>query len=76
MFEALISGLSLVFQWPAIGYLVLGVFLGIWVGAVPGLGGIIGLVILLPFTYGMDPVSAFALLLGMFAVSSTSDTIA
>ena len=76
MFEALISGLSLVFQWPAIGYLVLGVFLGIWVGAVPGLGGIIGLVILLPFTYGMDPVSAFALLLGMFAVTSTSDTIA
>jgi putative tricarboxylic transport membrane protein len=76
MLEALLDGLSLVFQWPAIGYLVLGVFLGIWLGAVPGLGGIIGLVILLPFTYGMDPVSAFALLLGMFAVTSTSDTIA
>ncbi|MEC7488347.1 MAG: tripartite tricarboxylate transporter permease [Pseudomonadota bacterium] len=76
MLEALLGGLSLVFQWPAIGYLVLGVFLGIWLGAVPGLGGIIGLVILLPFTYGMDPVSAFALLLGMFAVTSTSDTIA
>ena len=76
MLEASLDGLSLVFQWPAIGYLVLGVFLGIWLGAVPGLGGIIGLVILLPFTYGMDPVSAFALLLGMFAVTSTSDTIA
>ncbi len=76
MFEAFVSGLVLVFQWPAIGYLVFGVFLGIWLGAVPGLGGIIGLVILLPFTYGMDPVSAFALLLGMYAVTSTSDTIA
>ena len=31
---------------------------------------------LLPFTYGMEPVHAFALLLGMFAVTSTSDTIA
>ena len=76
MIEAVLDGLVLVFQWPAIGFLVLGVLLGIWLGAVPGLGGIIGLVILLPFTYGMDPVSAFALLLGMFAVTSTSDTIA
>ena len=31
--------------------------------------------ILLPFTYSMDSVSAFALLIGMFAVTSTSDTI-
>ena len=76
MIDALIAGLSLVFEWPAIGFLMLGVFIGIWMGAIPGLGGVIGLVLLLPFTYGMDPVPAFALLLGMFAVTSTSDTIA
>ncbi|MBT4939324.1 MAG: hypothetical protein HON14_09350, partial [Rhodospirillaceae bacterium] len=39
------------------------------------LGGIIGLVLLLPFTYEMEAVPAFALLLGMYAVTSTSDTI-
>jgi TctA family transporter len=33
-------------------------------------------VILLPFTFGMEPVEAFALLLGMYAVTTTSDTIA
>ena len=66
----------MVFQWPAIGFLMLGVFIGIWLGAIPGLGGIIGLVLLLPFTFGMEPVPAFALLLGMYAVTSTSDTIA
>lgn len=76
MFDAFITGLFLVFEWPAIGFLMLGVFIGIWLGAVPGLGGIIGLVLLLPFTFGMDPVPAFSLLLGMFAVTSTSDTIA
>ncbi len=76
MLDAFFTGLFLVFQWPAIGYLFLGVLIGIWLGAVPGLGGIIGLVMLLPFTFGMDPVSAFALLLGMFAVTTTSDTIA
>lgn len=76
MVDALITGLSLVFEWPAIGFLFLGVFIGIWMGAVPGLGGVIGLVLLLPFTYGMEPVPAFALLLGMYAVTTTSDTIA
>ncbi len=76
MIEAMWTGLELVFQWPAIGYLVLGVFIGMWMGAVPGLGGVVGLVILLPFTFGMETVPAFALLLGMYTVTSTSDTIA
>lgn len=76
MLEGVLNGLLLVFSWPAIGYLLLGVFIGMWMGAVPGLGGAIGLVILLPFTFGMETVSAFALLLGMYAVTSTSDTIA
>ena len=73
---AFLEGLTLVFQWPAIGYLILGVFLGIWLGAVPGVGGFTGLILLLPFTYKMEAVPAFALLLGMFAITSTSDTIA
>jgi|GEM_PF-7128201 len=46
MLDALITGLSLVFEWPAIGFLMLGVFIGIWFGAIPGLGGVIGLVLL------------------------------
>ena len=76
MFESFIQGFVLVFQWPALGFLVFGVFIGIWLGAVPGLGGILGLVILLPFTFDMEPVSAIALLLGMYAVTTSSDTIA
>ena len=76
MLDAFITGLLLVFEWPAIGFLFLGIITGIWLGAVPGLGGVIGLVILLPFTFGMETVSAFALLLGMYAVTTTSDTIA
>ncbi|MBT3766925.1 MAG: tripartite tricarboxylate transporter permease [Rhodospirillaceae bacterium] len=76
MIDAMWTGLVLIFQWPALGYLFLGVFIGMWMGAVPGLGGVVGLVILLPFTFGMETVSAFALLLGMYTVTSTSDTIA
>ena len=76
MIDGMLAGLALVFTWPTIGYLLLGVFIGMWVGAVPGLGGVVGLVLLLPFTYGMDPVPAIALLMGLYAVTSSSDTIA
>jgi len=75
MIDGMLAGLSLVLSWPTFGYLLLGVFIGMWVGAVPGLGGVVGLVLLLPFTFSMDPVSAFALLMGLYAVTSTSDTI-
>ena len=76
MLDAAFSGLYLVIAWPAIGYLFLGVFIGLYFGAVPGLSGLVGMAILLPFTFDMEPVSAFAFLLGMFAVTTTSDTVA
>ena len=76
MIDGMLAGLVLALAWPALGYLLLGVFLGLWIGAVPGLGGAVGLALMLPFTFGMDPVPAFALLLGMYAVTSTSDSVA
>jgi TctA family transporter len=76
MLDALLSGFVLLFQWPALGYLGLGIALGLYFGAVPGLSGLVGMAILLPFTFGMEPISAFAFLLGMYAVTTTSDTIA
>ena len=76
MLESAWVGLTLVVQWPAVGYLLAGIFIGLFFGAVPGLSGLVGLAILLPFTFEMSSVSAFAFLLGMFAVTTTSDTIA
>lgn len=76
MLDTLISSLHLVLQWQALFYLCLGVLIGIWMGAVPGLGGAVGLVLLMPFTFGMDPIPAFALLLGSWAATSTSGAIA
>lgn len=75
MLSSFADGLLLVLQWPAIGFLCLGVILGVWLGAVPGLSGIVGMVIVLPFTFGMDPVAAFALLLALYAVTTTGDTL-
>ena len=75
MLEALFTGLGLIFQWHVLGYFALGCAIGILMGAIPGLGGAIGLVLLLPFTFSMEPVAAFALLLSSWASTSTSGAI-
>jgi len=55
-------------------HLSMGVALGLAVGAFPGLGGIVGLSMVMPFLYGMDTISALATLIGIVAVIPTSDT--
>ena len=55
-------------------YLFGGVLLGLFIGWLPGLGGISGMSIMLPFLFGMDPVGALAAMVGMSSVTSTSDT--
>ncbi len=47
-----------------VALLVGGTLLGVFVGVVPGLGGIVLLVVLLPFLYNVSPALALALLLG------------
>lgn len=56
-------------------FLFFGVLVGLALGAIPGLGGIVGLAILLPFTYALDPYAAFAMMIGLISVTSTADTI-
>ncbi len=67
---------DLILQPIVLGYLVLGVVMGLAVGVFPGLGGIAGLSLLLPFMFGMDPILGLALMIGMVAVVPTSDTFA
>ena len=67
---------SLILQPVVIGYLVLGVMMGLAIGVFPGLGGIAGLSLLLPFMFGMEPILGLALMIGMVAVVPTSDTFA
>ncbi|TDE07456.1 tripartite tricarboxylate transporter permease [Jiangella asiatica] len=55
-------------------YLCLGVAIGTVLGILPALGGLAGMSMLLPFIFGMDPTEGLALLVGMFAITATSDT--
>lgn len=55
-------------------FLFTGVILGLVVGILPGLGGIAGLSVLLPFVFGMDASNALAMMIGLIAPLATSDT--
>lgn len=75
MIEAALGALDMILDPTRLFILCTAVLLGLCIGVIPGLGGIVGLAILIPFTYSMDPLAAFAFLIGMGAVTTTSDTI-
>lgn len=74
MLDLVLQAFATLFSPDHFGYLMLGVLLGLVIGVFPGLGGIAGLSLLLPFLYGMDEVSALATLVGLVAVIPTSAT--
>jgi TctA family transporter len=56
-------------------FLAAGCIMGLVLGIIPGIGGLAGTAMLLPFTFHMDPYAAFALLLGLGATTATGDPI-
>ena len=75
MGDALVASLTQVVQPQTLLLMLVGVAVGFVVGILPGLGGAVTLALMLPFTFGMEPVQAFAFLLGMLAVTSTTGDI-
>ncbi|HJS39299.1 MAG TPA: tripartite tricarboxylate transporter permease [Burkholderiales bacterium] len=74
MLDTLLTALATLFTPQHFLFLGVGVVVGMAIGILPGLGGIAGLSLLLPFLYGMNEVSALAMLVGLIAVINTSDT--
>jgi putative tricarboxylic transport membrane protein len=73
--DALWAGLAGVLSWPAFGLMLLTIPIGLIFGIIPGMGGNMGLALLIPFTFGMQPIAGFAFLLGMHAVVHTGGSI-
>jgi putative tricarboxylic transport membrane protein len=74
LLDAALEGLQQVFSPHTFLFLLVGVAVGMMTGLLPGLGGAVGMALLLPFIYGMEPASAIAMLVGIMAVNNTSDT--
>ncbi|MGH6898204.1 MAG: tripartite tricarboxylate transporter permease, partial [Geminicoccaceae bacterium] len=60
------SGLAEAFQPLNFGMLVLGCVLGLWIGAMPGLGSVNGVAILLPITFLVPPTAAIIFLAAIY----------
>src|SRR4051812_22753642 len=63
--SALVHALPGVLQFENLLVLVLGVIGGIIVGALPGVSAPMGIAMLIPLTYGMEPLMALGLLAGV-----------
>lgn len=70
----LLSALDQILSFTHFIYLLGGVLVGLVVGIIPGLGGIAGMSLLLPFIYGMEPSVGLGMLMGLVAVIPTGDT--
>lgn len=74
MIEVATDALSIIATPGLLGWMLLGTLIGLVVGIIPGLGGTVGMSLVLPFIFGMDPFSGLALLMGLAAVIHTGDT--
>lgn len=75
MLGAAWEALTIIFDPMRLAVLAIAALLGVILGIVPGIGGLAGTALLLPFTYTMDPYTAFAFLLGLGATTATGDPI-
>ncbi|MDR7076062.1 putative tricarboxylic transport membrane protein [Neobacillus niacini] len=62
----LLQGFETAFTGWNLLYCLIGVSIGMFIGVLPGLGPVAGTALLLPITYGMDPISAIIMLSGIF----------
>ena len=58
----LMHGFGVALTLPNLGFMLIGITLGVLIGVLPGLGGANGIAILLPLTFSMNPTSAIIML--------------
>lgn len=66
MYGDLFNSLPEVFQWTNFLAVVIGVVAGIVVGAMPGLSATMAISVLVPFTFGLEPLVALGLMAGIY----------
>lgn len=75
IFSDLVMGLSVAITPINLVYLLVGAMVGMVVGVIPGFGPSAGLAILLPVTFGMDPVGAIMMLAAIYYGAMYGGTI-
>ncbi len=66
LFDNVIHGFTIAFQWENLLWSLFGVFMGNLIGVLPGMGVLAAISILLPLTYAMTPTAALMMLAGIY----------
>jgi len=75
LIDSLEAGFILFYSPLAIGLTLLGVLFGLLVGALPGLGPLMGIILLLPVAISQPPVAAMGFLIAIFVGGSCGGSI-
>ena len=67
--ENLATALQLILTWQSILTMVVGTVVGVAVGVLPGLGSVVGITMVLPFTFTLPQIPAVSLMLGVYCGS-------
>lgn len=75
MFDFLFYDFSQLFTWGNLFAMVFGTLFGLFIGALPGLGPTVGVALLLPLTYTMEPVQAILMLVALYQAAEYGGSI-
>jgi putative tricarboxylic transport membrane protein len=75
IFETLTSGMALFFTFDAILLTAAGCFLGLIIGVLPGLGPLMGIILLTPLALYLPPVAGMGLLIAIFVGGSCGGAV-
>lgn len=66
MWDNILSALPLLFSPPVLIAMVVGTTVGVFIGALPGLSATMGIAVLIPLTFTMEPLVALGMMAGIF----------
>ncbi len=69
MIENLMMGFSQLMSWELVFVILIGTLVGYFIGSLPGLTPSIGIALLIPFTFTMDPIPGLILLITLYVAA-------
>ena len=75
MYELLAAGIANILQWQYLLPLFLGTLIGVVGGALPGITITLTVIVVLPFTFGLEPLQGLAAMIGVYVGGETGGLI-